>query len=158
MTREFTGRHLAYIMIAFFAVIIAVNATMATIAGTSWTGFVVRNSYVASQEFNDKVAAAREQAALGWEGVLDISDGRISATLVDAAGRPVDLESARLVLRNPATDRDDRSIALAARGTAFTAPWAARDGLWIAELVVTARDGTPWHETRRIVLEEGRLK
>ena len=62
---EFTGRHMLAAMLAFFGVIIAVNITMAVFAQTSWTGFVVRNSYVASQEFNGKVAAARAQAALG---------------------------------------------------------------------------------------------
>ena len=49
---EFTGRHMAIIMVAFFGVIIAVNLTMATLASRSWTGLVVKNSYVESQKFN----------------------------------------------------------------------------------------------------------
>ena len=44
-------------MLAFFGVIIAVNVVMATLASTSWTGLVVENSYVASQEFNRKADA-----------------------------------------------------------------------------------------------------
>ncbi|MGO4840209.1 FixH family protein, partial [Rhizobiaceae sp. 2RAB30] len=74
MTRRgngtFTGRHMLAIMVAFFGTIIAVNVTMATLAGRSWTGFVVKNSYVASQEFNRKAEQGRAQAALGWESRL----------------------------------------------------------------------------------------
>ncbi|MER8923553.1 MULTISPECIES: FixH family protein [unclassified Mesorhizobium] len=38
---------------------------MAVLASRSWTGFVVKNSHVASQEFNRK-AGEGAQAALGW--------------------------------------------------------------------------------------------
>ena len=51
---EFTGRHMLAIMLAFFGVIIAVNLVMATLASKSWTGLVVKNTYVASQQFNRK--------------------------------------------------------------------------------------------------------
>ncbi|RWK14298.1 FixH family protein, partial [Mesorhizobium sp.] len=50
--RVFTGRHMLAIILAFFGVVIAVNLTMATLANTSWTGLVVENTYVASQQFN----------------------------------------------------------------------------------------------------------
>ena len=59
------------IMLAFFGVIIAVNVVMATLASTSWTGLVVENSYVASQEFNRKAEESRAQAALGWNEPAD---------------------------------------------------------------------------------------
>ena len=52
--KEFTGRHMLAIMLAFFGTIIAVNLVMAIFASRSWTGLVVKNSYVASQEFNEK--------------------------------------------------------------------------------------------------------
>ncbi|ESY87148.1 FixH family protein, partial [Mesorhizobium sp. LNHC229A00] len=66
--REFTGRHMLAIIPAFFGVVIAVNLTMATLANTSWTGLVVENTYVASQQFNRKAEEGRAQAALGWTG------------------------------------------------------------------------------------------
>ncbi len=60
----FTGWHMLGIMVAFFGVIIAVNITMAYKAVSSWSGLVVKNTYVASQEFNDKAETGKEQAAL----------------------------------------------------------------------------------------------
>ena len=66
MTRRFTGWHMAMIMVAFFAVVVAVNFTMARLAIASFGGTVVDNSYVASQQYNGWLAKARRQAALGW--------------------------------------------------------------------------------------------
>ena len=48
--REFTGWHMAITMIAFFGVIISVNLTMAILASSTWTGLIVKNGYVASQD------------------------------------------------------------------------------------------------------------
>ncbi|ESZ68246.1 hypothetical protein X726_32300 [Mesorhizobium sp. L103C105A0] len=73
--REFTGRHMLATVLAFFGVVIAVNLTMATLANTSWTGLVVENTYVASQQFNKKAEEGRAQAALGWTGQLTIAWG-----------------------------------------------------------------------------------
>ena len=54
-----TGRHVAAIFVAFFAVVIAVNVLMASYAVGGFGGTVVDNSYVASQRFNGWLAQAR---------------------------------------------------------------------------------------------------
>ena len=64
MKREFTGKHSAAIIVSGFAIIIAVNLFMATLAVRGFGGVIVENSYVASQEFNDWLDAAEEQKAL----------------------------------------------------------------------------------------------
>ena len=61
----FTGRHMLLVMVAFFGVTITVNLVLAFFATSSWTGLIVKNSYVASQEYNEKLAEARAQDALG---------------------------------------------------------------------------------------------
>ena len=86
--KVFTGWHMLAIMIAFFGVIIAVNLTMAFYANSSWTGLIVKNSYVASQTFNERAAEGRAQAALGWNGDLIVEDGAITSRLTDASGTP----------------------------------------------------------------------
>ena len=158
--REFTGRHLLAIMLGFFGVIIAVNVTMAVVAGTSWTGFVVQNSYVASQEFNEKVAEARAQAALGWTAHLEIADGAIRYALEDEAGKPVHLESVSVNLRRPAYESEDAKVALTALpgGNGFTADFAVRDGIWIVEVLAEAGLDHPHRDTRRIIVQNGRMK
>lgn len=81
MTRRFTGWHFTAIIFAFFGVVIAVNMTMAVLAVRTFGGVVVDNSYVASQQYNHWLEAARRQEKLGWHVLpsLDI-DRRVLVT------------------------------------------------------------------------------
>lgn len=76
MARPFTGWHMTAIIVAFFGVVIAVNATLATLASRTFSGTVVDNSYVASQQFNSWLAAGRAQKALGWTVRVDLDGAR----------------------------------------------------------------------------------
>lgn len=163
--REFTGRHMLAIMLAFFGVIIAVNLTMATFARTSWSGLVVQNTYVASQAFNRKAEEGRAQAALGWTPAFAIENGVLRFALTDAEGRPVRLEGGVADLRRPVGDADDASVALVAVGDGLEARLGAGDGAWIVEIHAIAADeaggedggepGRSWRETRRVQLRGG---
>lgn len=156
---KFTGKHMLAIMLAFFGVVIAVNLVMATAANRSWTGLVVKNSYVASQEFNRKAEEGRAQAALGWKGQLEIGGGRVSYRLVDKDGMAVTVEGVVASFRRPAYESEDRTVTLAreAEGT-FGAAEAVRDGIWIVEIDAEAGLPKPYRDVRRIVVENGLLK
>lgn len=106
MMRRFTGWHMLAALVGFFGVVIAVNVTMARIAIGSFGGVVVENSYVASQEYNDWLAAAAEQEALGWEVETKWrEDGRLSLRVAGAPDALVATASARHPLgRIPSQD------------------------------------------------------
>jgi hypothetical protein len=72
---------MAGIMILFFGVIVTVNMTMAVFATRTFGGKVVENSYVASQQFNEWLAAARAQEKLGWKHELSLEADRRSPSL-----------------------------------------------------------------------------
>jgi nitrogen fixation protein FixH len=156
---KFTGKHMLAVMLAFFGVVIAVNLVMATAANRSWTGLVVKNSYVASQEFNRKAEEGRAQAALGWKGQLAIGDGRVSYRLVDAGGAAIGVKGVVATFRRPAYDSEDRTVTLApeADGT-FAVAEAVRDGTWIVEIDADAGLAKPYRDVRRIVVGNGVLK
>ncbi len=102
MTHTFTGRHAAIILVAFFTVVIGVNATMARFAVSTFSGTVVDNSYVASQEYNGWLAKARRQRALGWHVTLSLDAGRrVTIAAGDRSGRALDGLRARAVARHP---------------------------------------------------------
>ena len=86
MTRQFTGRDMTAIMVAFFTVVITVNVLMARSAIASFGGVVVSNSYVASQKFNSWLAEADAQDRLGWEAKAAASDMRLTIDLAGAKG------------------------------------------------------------------------
>lgn len=88
--RPFTGRHAAMVIIGFFAVVIAVNVTMARLASSTFGGTVVDNSYVASQRFNAWLDKGAKDKALGWKAHFGRGgDGVTEVRLVDAAGAPI---------------------------------------------------------------------
>lgn len=74
----FTGPRMAVVLVGGFAVVIAVNLLMASIAVGSFHGTVVDNSYVASQNYNGWLRQAAASEALGWQAVPHRrEDGRI---------------------------------------------------------------------------------
>jgi nitrogen fixation protein FixH len=102
MTRRFTGFHMWAVMIAFFGTIIAVNAVMATYATTTFGGKVVDNSYVASQNFNSWLDAARAQERLGWSLEARLgADGRAEILLDGVEGASVSARAQHPVGRAP---------------------------------------------------------
>ena len=140
--REFTGRHMLLAIVAFFGVIVTVNVGMAVVASTSWTGLVVRNSYVAGQEFEAKRLAHEAQLAAGWTSRLSFAAGHAVLSVRDKAGDAVGLDHVRLEVNRPVGGHDDQSIVLERRedGT-YTAPLALERGVWEARVVAGSELG-----------------
>ncbi|WP_027144900.1 FixH family protein [Mesorhizobium sp. WSM3626] len=163
--REFTGKQMLLTVLGFFGIVIGVNLTMATLASTSWTGLVVENTYVASQQFNEKARERRAQAALGWEGRLTIVSGEVRYSVVDTNGTPVPLHGVRVLFRHPAYDAQDRAVTLAAASDGrsdslgeFAARHTPKDGVWIVEINADAGLALPFRDIRRIMISKGALR
>ncbi|MBN9251702.1 MAG: FixH family protein [Mesorhizobium sp.] len=154
--RRFTGTHMLAIMVAFFSVIIAVNLTMAFFARSSWSGFVVENTYVASQQFNRKAAEGRAQAALGWKPELTMAGGEIRYRLIDGGGDIVAASQVTAHFRRPVSDAQDQELVLAVQPDgSFSAPVDLGDGAWIVEIHSEAGIGHPYRDVRRLSLQDG---
>ncbi len=154
----FTGRHMLLTMLAFFGVIIAVNFTMAWFARSSWTGFVVENSYVASQQFNTKMAETRAQKALGWTGHFSLADGTVRYGISNAKGAEVSLEAVTVIFRRPVDDREDHSVVLAKDARGYAAAHDVADGMWLVEIDADVNLPKPYRETHRIHVVQGVLQ
>jgi nitrogen fixation protein FixH len=113
MTGQFTGRHAAAIFVAFFGVVAAVNLTMARLASSTFGGVVVRNSYVASQNFNRWLDQANAEKALGWKATaVREADNRLTVSL---SGVP---EGAQVtaIARHPLGREPDQALAFSPLG------------------------------------------
>jgi nitrogen fixation protein FixH len=77
MTRSFTGWHMAAILVGFFAVVIGVNVTMARLAESTFGGVLAENGYVASQDYNGWIDAAKRQDQLGWSASTRVENQRL---------------------------------------------------------------------------------
>lgn len=156
---EFTGRHMLMIMLAFFGVIIAVNLGMARLAGSSFGGLVVKNSYVASQEFNEKLEQSREQLALGWTPTFQVVKGTIRYRLTDKDGNIVAATEAFVQFRHPSYEAADWSVSLKrADDGSFEAVQAARNGTWIVQIDSDIGRAAPYRDVRRIVIRDGEFQ
>jgi nitrogen fixation protein FixH len=145
--RELTGRTVLFALVAFFAVVGAVNAVMIYFATSTFGGVEVASSYKAGLKFQDDVDAARAQDARHWQVTARLDKGRdgkadITIALADASGRPITGVDVAARLNHPASARHDHDVVMAAagpgifRGTtdaALSAQWdlvidVARDG------------------------------
>ncbi len=135
MTRPFTGWHMAAIMVSFFAVIIAVNLTMAYFARSSWTGLVVKNSYVASQSFNRDADIARQQQALGWQMKLSVKRDAVQLSVLDRENQAMAGLRIRAVLQRPTDEAGDQVLKLQETGAGIYRTEAAiGGGVWVADI------------------------
>ncbi|MDE1467754.1 FixH family protein [Aurantiacibacter sp. D1-12] len=146
MATKFTGKKMAATMVGGFGIIIAVNFTMAYFATSGFSGVVVDNSYVASQQFNDWLDAAEAQEALGWHAEVTRQGDRL---LVTPSGIP-DGAEVEAVVRRPLGDADVRSIGFVATGDgAFLSEQDLPDGRWIIRLSIS-HEGDVWRQEFRL--------
>ena len=138
---EFTGRHMLFLAVGFFGVIISVNVLMAVVSSTSWTGLVVQNSYVASQEFEEKRIAHEKQTAAGWQASFTYAPGIAQLIVRDGAGNPVDLGPVTVLINRPVGGHDDEKLTLnrLADGS-YAGAVALAEGVW--DVVATATTDT----------------
>ena len=86
MARSFrlTGVHVLTAILAFFAVIIFVNAIFLTLALRSYPGEHEAKSYMQGLNYNERLAARERQAALGW--TMEIAEARLERRVESQAG------------------------------------------------------------------------
>ena len=153
---RFTGWHMFMIMAAFFAVILAVNLLMAGFAIKSWSGLVVKNSYVASQNFNAMLAEAEAQKRRGWTSRLAISGKTLSFHVKTQEGRPVRGFAFTARFARPVHGRDDQLRAM--RETApgvYQAPVPASPGRWHISLRGQNDSGQTYRQDFAVILKQG---
>lgn len=139
--KPLTGRKVLAITVAAFAVIIGANVVMMVSAIGTFPGIEVKNSYVASQEFEGKATAQR---ALGWTPEISYEAGRVTLRITDAAGDAVFPETVRVMLGRPTEAKDDRVLDLVANDKGYLAEAPLAGGKWRVYLDATAVDGTAY--------------
>lgn len=149
MTREkqFTGRHAALIFVSAFAVIIGVNLVLAFSAVKTFPGLEVKNSYVASQTFDDRKLA---QETLGWQVQAQAKGGLILLSILDAEGRAVEAKSLEAIVGRATHVKDDLTPEFLFDGRTYVARAEMGEGNWNIRMKAVAFDGTPFEQ--RVIL------
>ena len=151
------GRWIPWLFVGFFVVVATVNGVMIWYALSSWTGLAANQAYDNGLTYNQNLAAASRQAALGWRPTLSVQvgaqGGEVELELADAQGRPVTDAAVVVAFERPTFEGADFTVELRPvapghyRGS-FDAPLP---GAWNLHATLRRGDDLFVHE-QRIVL------
>jgi len=141
MAKQFTGKHMAAVLVGGFGVVIAVNFAMASVATSTFGGTVVDNSYVASQHFNSWLDAAERSRELGWQvQAARQQDGTLAVTL-DGAPQGATVSG---LARHPLGRQADVELEFSSDADGiYRSSQALSDGRWTLRLKVESA-GEVW--------------
>lgn len=75
--------------VIFFVVLAILDGIFVTIALSTHTGVVTENAYQKGLEYNQTLAASKQQEKLGWHGTATFAQPSLSFSLKDANGRAI---------------------------------------------------------------------
>lgn len=152
--RQLRGGHVLFLLVAFFAVVFAVNGYFLVRALSTHTGVVAFEPYRKGLAYNERIAAAERQSVLGWSDRIVIgANGAVSVAIAGVGDAPIGGLHITGVLSRPSTAAADRAFRLledsAGRYAAMTAPIAP--GTWIAAIEArrSPDDADPVYRARR---------
>jgi nitrogen fixation protein FixH len=152
------GWHVLAVILGFFGVTVAVNATFVTLAIGTFSGTVSEEPYVQGLRFNEQLAARAVQAERGWTAGFDLVRGEGEATDVilvvrDAGGAPVRGLVVAGLLGRPATSAQDRALEFTGVGDVYVAQVDGIEaGAWLISAQTSFRDGAPFEASTRLWL------
>ena len=113
--KELTGRHVLFILLVFFGVMIAVNAYFTIVAVKTFRGEDVPQSYRQGLEYNQTIAARLVQENMGWSArvnMMEQGDGsqRLILQIEDKMAEGIGGALISAVLRHPVDSAKDRIL------------------------------------------------
>ena len=150
--RQITGRHVFFGFVGAFGIIIAVNVALAVSAVKTFPGLETKNSYIASQSFDERRAA---QEALGWTVEATHASGLLELKITDADGQPVEVASLNATVGRATHVKDDVKPEFRFDGEAYFATVPLGPGNWNIRMLAEAENGTVF-EQRVVLITETR--
>lgn len=132
------GRHVLAGVCAFFAVVIAVDASFTVIALRTFPGQVSVTPYEDGLLYNRRIAQLEAQERLGWRAAAAAAPGEVVMDFRDRSGRPLPGLAIEGQLERPATAAGRVTLRFAETAPGrYVAPAGRLSGAW--DLTVQAR-------------------
>lgn len=117
MKRELTGRTVLLYLVAFFAVILAVNVYFMAVAVNTFRGEDDLKPYQEGIEYNQTLARRAAQEKLGWKARFDVAridsqNVHVDVLLTRADGSPETKAALTGEFRHPSDESRDRTLRL----------------------------------------------
>lgn len=146
----FTGRHMLFVMVAFFGVVVGVNVYMAVMATRTFNGLVAKNGYVASIDFVQDQKNRDHAEALGWKVAVADADGGVRVDLTDTAGHTLPATVHGNVAAVLGSD-DPMPLVFRTEDDHYRADADLARGDWVVRLTIERRGETlPWRYVIRV--------
>ncbi len=152
-----TGRHVLFMLLGFFAVMMTVNATFVWLSLSSWSGLSTEDAYRQGLNHNDTLAGSRRQQGLDWRLAYELrseNDGgaQLTVRLAGSEGPPPAVVRVRADLVRPTHEGNDFSLALTPRGDGvYSANFATPlKGQWDMVILAERRNGERYRLEDRI--------
>ena len=144
------GWHVAVAMVAFFALIIAVNAVFLTQAYRTHPGQVAPKPYEAGLIYNAELERQRAQAALGWRAAAEARPDGLTVLLQDREGTPLGGLTVTAILQRPATGHGRTVLTLSETAPGRYGRQAGLSGAWDTRIEARPASGPVFVAERRL--------
>lgn len=161
MSRE-RGWWYPYIFVGCFVLVVGVNGALAYFATSTFTGLETEGAYQKGLAYNQNLAAARAQEALGWKVDTKVTPGIIGSdgakvdivvTYLDRDGKPVEGLTVTADVIRPTAKGMDRQITLPPHGNGvyggtYTVP---AKGVWDMDVAANGVGASYQHAQRFVI-------
>lgn len=142
-----------WMIVGFFVALACLLGWFADLAVSSYTGVVTDEAYEKGLHYNDTIARARAQDALGWQGDIRLENGLLAFTLRDATGAGIDGAKVDAYAMRPVQAGKDTQVTMQAEGDgAYRARLSLpQSGLWLVEIHAKSKQGD-FQVSKRVVV------
>ncbi len=134
------GRWIPWVFVGGMGVVVVVNAILVWFALTTFTGVSTPRAFDRGRTYNDVLAEAARQDALGWATSVRFAEAVLEVEARDAAGASLSGVLSG-VLHRPLSGEDEPLVFRAVAPGRWQAVAAPRPGLWEARLVLRNASG-----------------
>jgi nitrogen fixation protein FixH len=126
-----------WVFVGGMLLVVAVNGVLVYSALTTFSGVTTPKAYERGRLYNEVIAEAARQEALGWQVRAELRDGMLRVAATDREGLPLGGRVAGTLLRPLDGEQLALDFAAAAPGLWIAAAPALRPGQWEARLRVS---------------------
>lgn len=160
LSKGIQGRHVLIGLMIFFGVMFVANGFLVYYAVGTFSGGDRPDPYRSGLNYNQTIAAAERQAALGWSVDVDYEDAgrRLVVRFADKSAEPISGLKLAATLTRPAENRKDSVVELREwRDGVYTAEIALEPGNWVVSVASAEQQpGAPLYRLKqRLFVSEG---
>lgn len=144
------GWHVAAGVVAFFVLVISVDAGFLVMAYRTHPGQVAARPYEAGLIYNAELERLRVQDALGWRAGAEARPDGLNVLMQDGEGRPLTGLKVSATLQRPATEQGRAEVVLTEQAPGRYSVDRALSGAWDARIEAVDGAGRSFIAERRL--------